>query len=378
MARPIFAQSASERRPLRIFCESTSASLDRIRWVSSTWPISSENTNTGRPLCLATWVAIPRPIAVFPIEGRAPTMFSVDGCRPDSSSSRSLKPVAMPVIVSPRAKFSSMRSTASFISSPMSRYAVDDAAVGDAEHPALGVVEGIVDVVRAAVADLGDVGGDEDEAAQHRRVLHDLGVGRGVGDRRGGVLQGVQRLDAAGLFEQSEPRQLVGDGDRVDRAAGLRDGYGDVEDVLVAGLVEVVVAQPGFDDRAEGVTRQQDGAEHRLLGLQVVRRDPPAAGERVGPAAVPRGAGTVGAIHPVTLSVLPCAHPWERAGNRVGQLDQFCGPPWGFAVHNIDAIMRSMMAGGCQRPLVSRRTRSDGLAERSLGPDAVRPGRPRR
>ena len=38
MARPILAQSDSVSRPLRIFVESTFASLDRIRWVSSLAP----------------------------------------------------------------------------------------------------------------------------------------------------------------------------------------------------------------------------------------------------------------------------------------------------------------------------------------------------
>ena len=89
IARPIFAQSDSLSRPLRIFVESTWASLERIRWVSSLWPISSENTSTGRPVVWATCVAIPSPKAVLPIAGRAPTMFSVDGWRPDSSSSTS-------------------------------------------------------------------------------------------------------------------------------------------------------------------------------------------------------------------------------------------------------------------------------------------------
>ena len=46
---------------MRSFVESTSASLDRMRWVSSSWPISSENTSTGRPVVWATWVAMPEP-----------------------------------------------------------------------------------------------------------------------------------------------------------------------------------------------------------------------------------------------------------------------------------------------------------------------------
>ena len=54
IARPIRAQSDSLRRPLRIFVESTLASLDRMRWVSSSWPISSENTSTGLAVVWAT------------------------------------------------------------------------------------------------------------------------------------------------------------------------------------------------------------------------------------------------------------------------------------------------------------------------------------
>ena len=65
MARPILAQSDSVSRPLRIFVESTFASLDRIRWVSSLCPISSEKTSTGRPVVWATWVAMPNPNAVL-------------------------------------------------------------------------------------------------------------------------------------------------------------------------------------------------------------------------------------------------------------------------------------------------------------------------
>ena len=33
---------------MRIFCESTRASADRIRCVSSLWPISSEKNSTGK------------------------------------------------------------------------------------------------------------------------------------------------------------------------------------------------------------------------------------------------------------------------------------------------------------------------------------------
>ena len=44
---PILVQSVSTSRPVRSFCESTRASLDRMRCVSSAWPISSEKISTG-------------------------------------------------------------------------------------------------------------------------------------------------------------------------------------------------------------------------------------------------------------------------------------------------------------------------------------------
>ena len=48
MAWVIFFQSASVRLPLRTFVESTRASEHSMRWVSSSWLISSEKNSTGR------------------------------------------------------------------------------------------------------------------------------------------------------------------------------------------------------------------------------------------------------------------------------------------------------------------------------------------
>ena len=62
---------------------------------------------------MATYAAMPRPRLVLPIAGRAPMMLSVDGCRPESSSSRSWKPVAVPVMMSPRSNVSCSLSIAS-------------------------------------------------------------------------------------------------------------------------------------------------------------------------------------------------------------------------------------------------------------------------
>ena len=53
---------------------------------------------------------------------------------------------------------------------------VDDPPVGQLEHLRLGQVEGLGDVVGLVVAELGDLAGHADEAAQQGGVLHDAGV----------------------------------------------------------------------------------------------------------------------------------------------------------------------------------------------------------
>ena len=76
---PILVQSLSMSRPVRSFCESTRASDDRIRWVSSAWPISSEKNSTGFFVVIATWVAMPRPNAVLCTYTSAATKLCVPG-----------------------------------------------------------------------------------------------------------------------------------------------------------------------------------------------------------------------------------------------------------------------------------------------------------
>ena len=154
---------------------------------------------------------------------------------------------------------------------------VGDAVLGDLEDLGLGVVDGLGHVVGLAVGHLGDVAGDVDQAPQQGGVLDDPRVVGGVGDRRCGVLQGVQRLGAADLLEQPVAAQLVGDGDRVGGRTRRVQGAHGVEDVLVRRPVEVLGTQALLGDGADGVTRQEQGAEHGLLGLQVVRRHAPGA-----------------------------------------------------------------------------------------------------
>ncbi len=79
IALPILVQSLSASRPVRSFCDSTSASLESTRWVSSAWPISSENTSTGLCVVLATCVAMPRPRAVLCTNRSAATKLCSSG-----------------------------------------------------------------------------------------------------------------------------------------------------------------------------------------------------------------------------------------------------------------------------------------------------------
>ncbi len=131
---------------------------------------------------------------------------------------------------------------------------VGDPLLGNREHLGLGLVERLGDVVGLAVGELGDVARHIDQAAQHRRVLDDLGVVAGARDGGRRVLQLVHRLRATDLFEQPAAAQLVGDGDRVDRAAARVQGADRVEDVLMGRAVEVGRIQPLLADDANRLT----------------------------------------------------------------------------------------------------------------------------
>ena len=128
-------------------------------------------------------------------------------------------------------------------------------------------------IVREAVAHFGDLTRYRDHPAQEGVLLDDAGIARGVGRRRGVGLQGDQGGEATDRLQKSGPGQLVGDGDRVGGLSPGVEGGDGVEDVAVSRLVEVVHATR-LDGRGDGVTGEQHGAEQRLLGIQVVGRDP--------------------------------------------------------------------------------------------------------
>ena len=111
--------------------------------------------------------------------------------------------------------------------------------LGHVEHHLLGLVDGGFDVFGHRVAEIGDLAGHADEAAQERVLLHDGGVVPRVGDGRGVGLQRNEHRRVAHGLEETGALQLVGDGHRVDRLAPLDEGTDGAEDVPVRRLVEV-------------------------------------------------------------------------------------------------------------------------------------------
>ena len=163
-----------------------------------------------------------------------------------------------------------------------------DALVGDLEDALLGAVEDLVGVLGAGVGFLQDVVRAGDQRAQRRLLLDDRRVVLDVGRARHAVDEARDVGDAADVLELRRPRQRFLQRDQVDGVAALVELDHRLEDAAVRVAVEVA----GVDDRrgvVERVVAEQDAAEHRALGVEVVRRRAIAA----------IGGGAIGAIGPV-------------------------------------------------------------------------------
>ena len=160
------------------------------------------------------------------------------------------------------------------------------ATVGDLVDLGLRVVDDVVDLALAGVAEGGDAGAGLDQAAQDRLVAHDLGVVAGVGRDRDVGRQGVEVGGATDAHQLAALLQLGGHRDRVGRLAAAVEVDDRVVDDLV-GRAVVVDALDHVDDVGDRVLRQQHRAEHALLRRVVLRRRPVTRGAR-------RAAGLVG------------------------------------------------------------------------------------
>ena len=146
-----------------------------------------------------------------------------------------------------------------------------DPLLADREQLRLGAVDRLLDLGRVLVADPGDPAGRSDQVPQDRLALHDPCVLRDVDRGRGLVRQAGQVGTATDGLELVAPFEGLGDGDDVDRLATLEQVEDRRVDPPVGLPVEVGRSQElGHLDHRVAV--DQDGAKHRLLGLETLWR----------------------------------------------------------------------------------------------------------
>ncbi len=149
-----------------------------------------------------------------------------------------------------------------------------DAALGDLEDAMLGGVEELVDIRRRLVGARGDLGRDRGEAAQDGFLAHDprivRDIRRGRHDRRQlGDIRG-----AADHLELAAGAQRVAQRDRIDRLAAVGEIRHRAEDLAMRLAVEIFGGY-GFERKIDRLVIEQDRAQHRLFGLEILRRNAP-------------------------------------------------------------------------------------------------------
>ena len=246
------------------------------RCAISALDISSENSATGFCSVTATCSAMLSARLVLPIDGRAARITRFDFCRPDVSRSSSPKPVGRPVTPLPSPFSNSMREPVEGLVERLldEREVLAGAVLRDLVDLLLGHVEQLARVARPVVAELRDLGADADQAAQHRHLAHDLGVAPGVRDDGDGLGQREHGGPAADLLERAALIEPVADGDLVDGLGALIEVEHRGEDLAVPAAVEVLGLQD-LGGLRDGRLGEQHRAEHRLLGVEVLRRQTP-------------------------------------------------------------------------------------------------------
>ena len=218
----------------------------------------------------ATLRAMLRAKAVLPMEGRAARMTRLEGWNPLMMSSRSRKPVWQPTVWCPSVMVRSSSAKFSLISSPMGSNSPTTRVCEISNTICSALSMRSIGRLLPPVAHLGDLAAHPDERAQEVVLPDDLGVVPGVGGRRDGGDQAVDEGPAPHRLQAGPVGQLLADGDGVDRLAPREEVFDGLEDALVGLPVEVVrpddLADPGDD-----VGREHAGAQHRDLGVEVLR-----------------------------------------------------------------------------------------------------------
>ena len=147
-------------------------------------------------------------------------------------------------------------------------------AVGDVEQLPLGVLDQLVRLPAA----LGDAHLDRlrhaEQPSQRGLVLDELRVVARVADGRHDRGQLVHVRLAAGPLQLAALLELGADRERVDRLVLVVERQDRAVDRAVRVAVEVVGAQPHLDQHGrDRARRDEHRAQHRFLGLEVLRRD---------------------------------------------------------------------------------------------------------
>ena len=147
------------------------------------------------------------------------------------------------------------------------------APLRDLKDEPLGLVEEGIDVVALLVALADDLGRGADQVPEQSLLADDVGVGDDVGGRGRLLDERGEGGGAADLLERVAAPELLGEGQEIDRLGALEERHHRREDLAMAFLVEVRGAED-FDRAGQTLSLQQEGAQHRSLGFEAVRRDP--------------------------------------------------------------------------------------------------------
>ena len=143
------------------------------------------------------------------------------------------------------------------------------AALGDLIDLGLRAIHNVIDMTFAGVSHLHDAGARLDKPPQDRTLLDDGGVVSRVGRRRDEGDERVEVGRTADPTDLSHPGQLSRHGDGIDGIAAAVDGDDGVVDRRVRWTVEVSLSQR-LDDISNRILAEHHGAEHRLLGGNVL------------------------------------------------------------------------------------------------------------
>ncbi|KAF0176541.1 MAG: Replicative DNA helicase [Caulobacteraceae bacterium] len=117
-----------------------------------------------------------------------------------------------------------------------------------------------------------DLAADADELAAQREIVDEVGVVARLRGQPGGVLHEHQQVArAADLLQAALALEPLAQGEAVGELAAPDEIGTHRKDAPVHGIVEVVRLEP-VADAVEGLVVEQDRAEQRLLGFEVVRR----------------------------------------------------------------------------------------------------------